>query len=227
MVNRLTIRLLPVAIALVAPVAAQAREDRQMWVTTGATIDLSKKWRVSEEAVVRFSGNRRGLYEIENNLLIGYKLPHKVTIWAGYTHDPQYAAGHFSVMEHRAREQVTFDDLVKLGPGKFSIRLRLEQRWREGIDGTAWRFRPFIRYVLPLNKDGTTLQLSHESFVDLNETNYQRVGGEERMRNLVALRQPLNKKVNMEIGYLNQHGFVPGGEDSDDHVASLALNLSF
>ena len=32
-----------------------------------------------------------------------------MTLWAGYTHNPQYAAGDFTMMEHRAREQVTFD----------------------------------------------------------------------------------------------------------------------
>ncbi|CAN5227848.1 DUF2490 domain-containing protein [soil metagenome] len=220
------IRPLLAAIALASPVAVQARDDSQLWLTGTAMVDLSKKWRVSEEAVLRFSDNRNGLYEVENNLLLGYRLDEKVTIWGGYTHDPLYTAGRFTVMEHRAREQVTADNVLKLGPGKISVRLRLEQRWREGVDGTAWRFRPFIRYAVPLGKDGITLQLSHESFIDLNETGYQRVGGEERMRNLIAVRTPLSKKINLEVGYLNQYGFVPGGEDSDDHVASLTLNFT-
>jgi len=227
MVKRYYRGLLPMAIALAFPVAAHAREDRQLWLTGAATVDLGKKWRLSEEAVVRFSDNRNGLYEIENNLLLGYRLTNMVAIWAGYTHDPLYAGGRFTVMEHRAREQVTVDNFVKLGPGKLSARLRLEQRWREGVTGTAWRFRPFIRYAVPLGKGGTSLQLSHESFIDLNATGYQQVHGEERMRNLVAVRTPLSKKVNLEVGYLNQYGFVPGGQDNDDHVASLSLNFTF
>jgi hypothetical protein len=227
MAKRQYFRLFPAAIALAFPVAAQARDDRQIWLTGTATVDLGKKWRLSEEAIGRWSDNRKGLYEIENNLLLGYRLTNAVTVWAGYTHDPLYTGGHFTVMEHRAREQLTADNIVKLGPGKFSVRVRLEQRWREGMDGTAWRFRPFIRYAVPLGKGGTSLQLSHESFIDLNATRFQQVHGEERMRNLVAVRTPLSKKINLEVGYLNQYGFVPGGEDNDDHVASLTLNFSF
>ena len=35
---------------------------------------LAKKWRLQEELVERFSDNRNGLYEIESNTLLGYKL---------------------------------------------------------------------------------------------------------------------------------------------------------
>ena len=77
-------------------------------------------------------------------------------MWAGYAHDPNYSAGHFKIMEHRFREQVTFDHLVDIAGGRISGRLRLEQRWREGIGGTGWRVRPFLRYTLPFHKGGRT-----------------------------------------------------------------------
>ena len=35
------------------------------------------------------------------------------------------------------------------------------------------------------------------------------------------------KNVNMEIGYLHQHGFRPSADDSNDHVASVSLGFSF
>ena len=100
-------------------------------------------------------------------------------------------------------------------------------RWREGFDGTAWRLRPFVRFSLPF-RDGhrTALVLSHESFIDLNTTNFQRVEGEERMRNQIAISTPLVKAITAEIGYLNQHSFVPRGRDNDDHAATLTLSFS-
>jgi hypothetical protein len=82
--------------------------------------------------------------------------------------------------------------------------------------------------VLPLREGGkTALLLSHESFIDLNTTNFQRVEGEERMRNLIAITTPIAKNVNAEIGYLHQHGFRPGADDPNDHVASFAVSFSF
>src|SRR5438270_7323826 len=104
---------------VVASTAAHA-SDSQVWSTVFATVKLAPKWRLSEELNVRFSDNRHGLYEIESNTLLGYRLSKVTTLWAGYTHDPQYAGGDFTIMEHRAREQVTFDGFAALGRGKLS-----------------------------------------------------------------------------------------------------------
>ena len=225
---RPTFKLFTALAALAFPAVAHASEDEQLWTTASATVKLSDKWRFSQEVIARFSNDRDGLYEVEMNSLIGYKVSKAVTVWAGYTHDPNYTGGDFTVMEHRGRQQVTFDNIVKIGPGSLSARLRLEERWREGIDGTAWRLRPYVKYVLPFKEGGkTALVLSHESFIDLNTTNFQRVEGEERMRNLIAITTPIAKKVNAEIGYLHQHGFRPDAEDSNDNVASFSLSFSF
>ena len=225
---RPTLKLMTAMAALALPVAAHASEDEQLWTTASATVKLSDKWRFSQEVIARFSNDRDGLYEVEMNSLIGYKLNKQVTVWAGYTHDPNYNAGHFAVMEHRGRQQVTFDNILKIGPGQLSARLRLEERWREGVDGTAWRFRPYVKYVLPFKEGSkTALVLSHESFIDLNTTNFQRVEGEERMRNLIAITTPVAKNVNLEVGYLHQHGFRPHADDPNDNVASLSLGFSF
>lgn len=216
------------AAAFLAATPALASDDEQLWIASSATEKLGDNWRLSQEVISRFSNQRDGLYEVEMNALIGYKVADKVTVWVGYTHDPNYDAGNFSVMEHRGRQQVTLDNIVRIGPGQLSARLRVEERWREGIGGTAYRVRPYVRYVLPFRKGSrTALVLSHESFIDLNRTNFQRVQGEERMRNLVAVTTPLAKNVNLEVGYLHQHGFRPGAADSNDHAASVSLGFSF
>lgn len=207
------------------PSAAAAKSDEQLWTTASAGVKLSDHWRLSQELTARFSDNRNGLYEIESNTLLGYRLNKTVTVWAGYTHDPQYASGNFTVMEHRAREQITFDNLGRLGGGKFSARVRLEQRWREGLDGTGWRLRPYLKYSLPLTGK-TALNLSTEPFFNLNGTSFQRQDGLDRIRDLVSVSTPLTKSLSGEAGYLNQYGLVRGGPDSVDHVAYFAVSLS-
>ncbi|MDO7836570.1 DUF2490 domain-containing protein [Sphingobium sp. HBC34] len=225
---RSTLALLSLLVAVALPTAAQASEDEQIWTTASATVKLGDHWRLSQEVVARFSDDRNGLYEVESNTLLGYKLSKKVTVWAGYTHDPQYSAGNFTVMEHRGRQQVTFDNIAKIGPVSVSARMRMEERWREGVDGTAWRLRPYVKLTMPFQEGSkTALILSHESFFDLNKTNFQRVQGEERMRNLIAITTPVAKNVTVEIGYLHQHGFRPAADDSNDNVASLSLGFNF
>lgn len=207
------------------PAAASAGSDSQLWSNGVVNVKLSDKWRLSEELTARWSDDRKGLYEIESNTLIGYRLNKVVTVWAGYTHDPQYSGGDFTVMERRAREQVTFDGFAKLGTGKLNGRIRMEQRWRDRVDGTGWRLRPYLKFSLPL-AGKTALNLSTEPFFNLNRTPFQKRTGLDRVRNLVSISTPLSKTLTGEIGYLNQHGFVKNGPDTSDNVAYLGLALS-
>jgi hypothetical protein len=224
----MTLKVIAVALYAVAAVSAPAyaaKSDSQLWTNAQATVKLSDKWRLQEEMTVRFSDNRHGLYELESNTLVGYRLNKIVTLWAGYTHNPQYSGGDFTVMEHRAREQVTFDGFAKLGPGKLNGRMRLEQRWRNGIDGTGWRVRPYLKYSLPI-AGKTALNLSSEPFFNLNTTPFQKQSGLDRVRNLVTVSTPLTKGLSGELGYMNQHGFVRGGPDTSDNIAYFGLALS-
>ncbi len=211
--------------AVAVPTASSATNDDQVWTTTSATVKLDDHWRVQEEITGRWSDNKNGLYEIESNTLLGYRLNKVVTLWAGYTHDPQYSAGNFTRMEHRAREQVTFDSFTKIGRGKLSGRLRLEQRWRDGLSGTGWRLRPYLKYSLPL-AGKTSLNLSSEPFINFNTTRFQTKSGLDRVRNLVTVSTPLSKKVSVEAGYMNQHLFIDGKPDESDDIAYFALSLN-
>jgi hypothetical protein len=225
MESKFNAALFVVSAICLAATPASAKSDSQLWTNVNVTVKLSDRWRLSEEGTVRFSDNRNGLYEIESNTLLGYRLNKVVTLWAGYTHNPQYAAGDFTVMEHRAREQVTFDGFAKLGTGKLNGRVRLEQRWREHVDGTGWRARPYLKYSLPI-AGKTALNLSSEPFINLGTTPFQRKSGLDRVRNLVTISTPLTKTLSGEAGYMNQHGFVKNGPDTSDNIAYFAVALS-
>jgi len=218
-------RSLTLFIAACWPFPALAKSDGQLWANGQVTVKLSDRWRLSEELTVRFSDNRNGVYEGESNTLVGYRLNRVTTMWAGYTHNPQYSAGDFTVMEHRAREQITFDGFAKLGNGKFNGRLRLEQRWREHVDGTGWRLRPYLKYSLPI-AGKLALNVSSEPFLNFNTTAFQRKSGLDRVRNLVSVSTPLGKAVTGEIGYMNQHGFVSHGPDTSDNIAYFGLSMN-
>ena len=205
--------------------AAAARSDDQLWLTGSANVKIADKWRLSEELVTRFSDNRNGLYEVESVTLLEYRLGKDVTIAAGYVHNPQYSGGDFTVMEHRAREQITFANVAQFGRAKLSLRMRGEQRWRTGVDGTAWRLRPYAKLAIPIHGK-TALNLSNETFVNLDRTSFQRREGVDRMRNLISVSTPLSKRLSGEAGYMNQYGFVRGGRNTVDHAAYFAISLS-
>jgi hypothetical protein len=177
-------------LGLITPVAANA-SDSQLWTGGSGTIKLSDKWNLSQDLTARFSHNKHGLYELEANTLVGYQITKTVSLWAGYDHDPQYSGGHFTIMEQRLVEHVPSSDLGKLGGGQLSGRIRLEQRWRDGQNGTGWRLRPSLRYTLPFStRSKVGLTLSEEPFFDLNTTSFQSAHGLERLRSLVAMTTP-------------------------------------
>jgi hypothetical protein len=224
--SEILVRSAAAAALSVVPGTAWARDDGQIWTGGAATVNLSDRWRLSAEVIARFSDNRGGLYEIEAPTLLNFRLAKDVTLAGGYVHNPQFADGDLTTVERRAREQITVDNIARVAEGRLSARLRLEQRWRDNADGTGWRVRPYFKYSLPL-KGKTSLVLSNETFLNLNTTTFQRQDGLDRMRNLIAVNTPLAKDVTIEAGYLNQYGFVRGGEDNRDHIASILVSASF
>lgn len=218
---------LAAALGLALTTPALATEDSQLWTNENLTVKLSSNWRLSEEITQRFSDNKHGLYEMEANTLLGYKLDKWVTVWAGYTHDPQYSAGKFTTIEHRFREQVTFDKFAKVGPGMLSARLRTEERWRRNVDGTGWRMRPFVRYTIPFHEGSRTgITFTSEPFFNLNTTPFQTKPGLDRIRNVVAVTTPLGKHLTGEFGYMNQHVFLTNKPDESDNVAWISFSAS-
>lgn len=220
---RHTVLIAGASLAFAAP--AMAGEDLQHWETLSVTVNLPDDFRISSDTVARTS-DARGFYEIEQAVLVGRKLSRKTTVWAGYVFNPTYNHGDFRAREHRFRQQVTFDGVAQVGPFKVGGRIRTEQRWREGQIGTGWRLRPYVKASMPL-VGKTSLTLSHESFINLNITTFQTTGGYERMRNSASVTLPLAKGINLDVGYLNQHGFVRGGVDTSDHALTAGLSATF
>ncbi len=221
---RLLLATLVVPAALIAT-QAQAKEDTQHWETLNVTVNLPDNFKLNSESIFR-SSDERGFYELEQNVMVGKKLNKNVTAWLGYTFNPTYNQGNFRAREHRFRQQVNFDNVAQIGKVKLGGRVRMEERWREGRIGTGWRLRPQVKASMPF-VGKSTFTVSHESFINLNTTSFQTTSGYDRMRNAASVNVPLAKNVSVDVGYLNQHGFVRNGEDTSDNVLTLGLSATF
>ena len=134
--------------------------------------------------------------------------------------------GDFTVMEHRAREQVDVRRLrTSSARGSSTAECGSSSAGATRVDGTGWRVRPYLKYSLPI-AGKTALNLSSEPFFNLNTTPFQRRTGLDRMRNLITISTPLTKTLSGEVGYMNQHGLVKNGPDTSDNVAYFGLALS-
>ncbi|MGN6819632.1 MAG: DUF2490 domain-containing protein [Sphingomonas sp.] len=189
------------AILLVGFPSLAHADDAQIWLDANARGPIAGRVELGVETTERFGrGGDAGLYESENIAMLGYRFD-RVTVAAGYVRDITYRGGGAAI-EQRGRQDVSMDRLATIGRLVIGARLRMEERWRDGLGGTGMRLRPFVRLTLPVTAD-LRLLASHESFVNLGSGAGQRPGY-DRARDFIGIGVPLAKRVSAEIGYLNQ-----------------------
>lgn len=205
--------------------ARAGEKDAQLWIRTSASAALPDGWEIGLKSVLRFGHEAGGLYEGEFGGSIGRALGGGVSASAGYLRVPRYGRGA-ARGEDRLRQQLSFP-IGRAAGGRLDGRLRIEQRLPGGGAEPGVRLRPFLAWRAPVGRAGTALLFSHESFVNLNDTDWGQSGGWERMRNFAGLATPLAGGIVLEAGYLNQYGQRRGRPDRQDHVGSLGLSYRF
>ncbi len=137
-----------------------------------------------------------------------------------------------TLSEHRIWEQYILTH--KIQPVYAQHRFRLEQRFIEtaGADVFSQRLRYFFRFVLPLTDTkqpfvkGPFVALQNELFFNIQ--NNDKLNGEvfDQNRAYGAVGYRLNKKIDLEAGYLNQ--FVNGRVNNTlNNVVQLAVYTRF
>jgi hypothetical protein len=217
------LRALLTAPLLLAPLPALAqRTDEQLWLAANASAPIGDGARVTLESIGRFSDRAGGFFHSEFGALGSVTVTKGVEIAAGYRHVEDWDHGRALPNEERLRQIVTIT-LSK----RFATRLRLEQRFNSSGSGVGVRFRPQQRFTLPLGDKGPTLFVTHEDFINLNDTRWGQRSGYERMRNAIGITVPLAKNLSTDIGYLNQYRFGRGrARDQMDHAMTLTLSLT-
>lgn len=222
----LTTGLLAGASALAAAFPAYAQDaDAQLWTATTATLPLDDDTEFAASLVARFGDAANGPTQLQFGLDLDRSIGDGLRLGIGYSYVPSYDQGRVTTREHRIRQQVS-GTVARIGGGELAGRLRLEQRWRDDGEDTKFRLRPRITWTRPLGPDGFALRLLHESFVNLNDTDWGDEARYDRMRNQVALRHRLAPGVTGETGYLNQYIFQGARPDEVDHALTLALSFS-
>jgi hypothetical protein len=204
------------------PAAAQD-VDEQLWGQAGV-IFSQDDWEFGANIVTRAGNAAEGVYQLQFNLDVGRELGGGLAGGIGYSYVPSYRQGRLTTREHRIRQQIGTSIGRVLG-GDLEGRLRLEQRWRDDGEDIKLRLRPRVTWTRPIGPDGLKLRLLHESFVNVNETDW---GGEsryDRMRNQAALQRDLGGGLSGEVGYLNQYILGRGQADEVDHALTIALTL--
>lgn len=229
--HRFLLGVLFIAAGLVAK--AQTIHQNTGWLFLMNSTKLNEKWGVHFDAQLRSSND----WEHVRNLLIRpgvtYYFNKNNDLTLGYLFTQTYTPGAETITENRAWEQ--YIHRHKISTVNVSHRLRLEQRFIEKIatdDAFAQRFRYFVRFLIPLKKEVQTFEKGFfaaiQNEVFLNIQNKDKVNGSffDQNRAYVAGGYRLSKKLDVELGYMNQA--VKGTtNNTNNNVLQVAVYTRF
>lgn len=213
------------ALIALAAAAMSASAENQIWTS----IDLEKstgnprlELQLNTELRYQPDGD---LDTIEIRPGVKYKLNDRFDLSGGYLYASSRRPGP-DQREHRLWQQLGYD-LFDAGKLEVSGRTRIEQRWREGEDDTAWRLRQRIGLTHPVPGTELELHLNSEAFFVLNDTGWTRSGFQEN-RARATVEWEMKNGVEWSVGYLNQYRNGTGGApDETNHHFYLGLSAGF
>jgi hypothetical protein len=203
-----------------APALAQD-QDEQSWIKLDASTKLFEGVELVIETNQRLSDDLGGLYESQYSAVVDIKIAEGVTLTGGVNRVVALSNGRVSNTEWRPRQQISFP-IMMLGGGKLAGRVRFEQRFLGSGQEVGHRVRPEISYALPLS-EALSLKFAHESYFNLNTTDFGQDAGHERMRNSATLSFPIAERLKAEVGYMNQYRFNGADRDLMEHALTTGF----
>jgi hypothetical protein len=176
------------------------------------------------EVQPRFGNDVSGLNQVILRPGLGVRLAPDLTLLAGYHFQRNTPPQGVATDEHRVWQQLLFP--VVRDPERLVLlaRLRLEQRSIVGAQDLGWRLRTMLRMQVPLAGRGSAGPLLWaEAFTGFNDTDWGQQSGVRQVRAFAGALVPINRRLNLEGGYMAQIERRTGG-DRVNHVANVMLN---
>lgn len=217
----------PATLLLATPSHAGPVSDAQSWNALQISGPVIGPIVLASEITLRAGEQAGGLYQVEPLIALGIRLAPILTIYAGYGSVLNYADPDPETREARFYQEASIE-LGKFAGGTLSSRFRAEQRRVSDGGDTGHRVRARVKFVRPLSERGKiSFVASHESFINLNRTDWGGSGGYCEMRNFIGLRQAPTKQFAIEAGYLNQYQPRAGTGAQMNHALALSFVTGF
>lgn len=217
---------------------AQAQVQHSGWIASFNTFKLNARWSLHFDAQLRSNDDLENIQTVLLRPGLNYHFK-KGMLSAGYAavFNRRTAGGYASLLaEHRTWQQAILNTPFK--NIAIAHRFRFEQRFipqavvrngdvETGDHATAYRFRYFIRNIIPLVRapkftKGPFAAVQNEVF--LNTGDKAAVNGKtfDQNRLYLAVGYRLQNKLDLEAGYLNQ--YIEGRSGfTNNHVVQLAV----
>lgn len=206
--------------------------DPGVWTIFSTTDTISQegsptRWHYWFDAQARYFDIGSGANQWLVRPAIGYEINNGVKAWVGYARFRSRNSSGRAADENRYWQQVDWRAGEWRG-GKFTMRVRLEQRSIDIGDDLGVVLRFMTKYVRPFAGDSNkSLIVGLEPFVDLRDTDWGGESGLGQNRVFVGVGWHMSDKLTLESGYMNQYVWRDGAEDRVNHLAVLTLKAKF
>lgn len=202
--------------------ASANEEESGLWTSTSVAKRFNEDVSADVTVQLRFDDD---IDRLERTLLrpsVSYHLAPRQAVTLGY--DAHFIHAPKDLVEQRLWQQyqVSHD----FAPLVASLRIRLEERFIDHIDGVPVRVRLKAGADVPLASSPWRFMLANEVFIGLNDTARSQRDGFHENRAFIGFGRALSAALNGQIGYQNQ--FFDGRvRDRMIHqlFIGLALNL--
>jgi len=185
------------------------KQDFRLWAPIYLTVPLSPSFIGYIDVTPRFGDDVSNLDQLLIRPAIGYKLTDRVSLWQGYAWVGNYQPTFIN--ENRLFQQLLYVETFPFV--KLTSRSRMEERFIEHTDGTAFRARTMLRGDFPLLRiPDTAFVVYDEIFANLNTVGNGPEAGFDQNRFFLGLNHKFMKQFNMDVGYQMQaHNYSPSG----------------
>ena len=220
-----------IAIGCVPTESIHATEnDPGLWTIFSTTNSFSSgesqsRWHYWFDAQARYFDLGSGANQWLVRPGIGYELRDGMKAWAGYARFRARNSAGRVADENRYWQQLDWRAGQWQG-GRFTMRVRLEQRSVDIGDDLGVVLRFMTKYVRPFAGDSNkSLVVGLEPFMDLRDTDWGGDAGVGQNRTYIGIGWRVSNKVSLESGYMNQYIWVDQGDDRINHLAVLNFKV--
>lgn len=199
------------------------QQQTRLW----AGIDLSgdffnvENWLYDINSQARYTFTDSQYQTTQSEASLGYKTSDKLSLWLGYSWLIENAN---STQQHRLWQQIIWNILDN---DQFNLMSRSRLEERKDVYEPEWSIRLRQRLQLSFPKllfHTLTPIIYNELFVNINNPPWVNNQLINQNRVFVGIDIPIWKKVDVQVGYLNQYQ-IREPENRDNHIIYANLNI--
>ena len=200
MINHRPAIVLTLALLIAAPAVFAADEDGGLWASSAVAKRFNDDFSGDVTVQLRFDDD---IGRLERTLLrpsVSYHLAPRQSVTLGY--DAHFIDAPSDFVEQRLWQQ--YEVSQEFAPVVASLRIRLEERFFDHVDGVPVRVRVKAGVDVPVANSPWRLTLANEAFIGLNDTARSQPDGFHENRAFIGFGRSLSAQLNGQIGYQNQ-----------------------